>query len=118
MRITESQLRKIIKQEIKTLSEVGEKPDAASGEGTAKLTDQQKKQLNDLTKAAPSTLSGFSKNLKVLASIIDDIDSKAANITSSQLAQYWPQVMAVISSMTSEEKTSSAETSKVTKALG
>jgi len=117
MRITESQLRSIIAKEIENLLEAGETP-TSSGEGTSKLTDQQKKQLNDLSESTPSSLMGFSKNLKVLATIIDDIDTKAANINTSQLAQYWPQIMAVVSSMMSEEKTSSTETSKVAKALG
>lgn len=106
MRITEAQLRKIIREEI------------SSAEGTSKLTDQQKKQLNDLSKSAPSNLAGYSKNLKMLAAIIDDIDPKAANIDTTQLKQYWSQVMAVIANMTSEEKTSASDTAKVTKALG
>jgi hypothetical protein len=117
MRITESQLRSIILQEIQGLFEAEESA-ALSGEGASKLTDQQKKQLNDLAKSAPSSLSGFSKSLKALATIVDDIDPKAANINASQLAQYWPQIMAIVSSMMSEEKTSSTETSKVAKALG
>jgi len=106
MRITESQLRKIIREEL------------TSAEGTSKLTDQQKKQLNDLSKSAPSNLASFSKNLKVLAAIIDDIDPKAAAIDATQLKQYWTQTMAIVSSMMSEEKTSTSDTAKVTKALG
>jgi hypothetical protein len=118
MKITERQLRKIIREELEGQVAEAEKDSTASSEESASnLTDQQKKQLNDLSKSPPTSLAGFSKNLKLLAGIIDDIDAKAANINSSQLGQYWPQVMSVISKMMSEEKTSSTETGKVAKAL-
>ena len=118
MKITESQLRRIIREELENQVVEAEKDPAASSEESASsLTDQQKKQLNDLSKNVPTSLDGFSKNLKILAGIIDDIDEKAANINSSQLGQYWPQVMSIVSSMMSEEKTSSTETGKVAKAL-
>lgn len=106
MRITEEQLRKIIKEELEAAA------------GTSKLTDQQKKQLNDLSKSAPSSLASFSKNLKTLSTIIDDIDPKVANINTSQLTQYWSQMMAIAADMMSEEKTSASATAKITKALG
>jgi|GEM_PF-3323671 len=118
MRLSESQLRKIILKEVNNLLEADEVGKAPSAQSTSKLSEQQKKQLNDLTKSSPTSLQGFSKNLKLLASIIDDIDPKSANISSSQLGQYWPQVMAVVANMVSEEKTSSSETAKVAKTLG
>lgn len=118
MRLTESQLRKIILEEVNNLFEADEVGKASTAQSASKLSEQQKKQLNDLTKSAPTSLQGFSKNLKVLASIIDDIDAKFANISSSQLGQYWPQIMAVVANMVSEEKTSSSETAKVAKTLG
>ena len=120
MKITESQLRKIIREELESQVVEAEKDPAtvSSEDSASSLTDQQKKQLNDLSKNSPTSLAGFSKNLKTLAGIIDDIDSKAANINSSQLGQYWPQIMSVVSKMMSEEKTSSTETGKVAKALG
>lgn len=114
--ITRTRLRQIISEELSAILEAGEEP--AVGAGGSKLSDQQKNQLNALASAAPSSLSGFSKNLKVLAGIIDKIDPKAANLNTSQLAQYWTQTMAVVKGMMSDEKTSSSETSKVTKALG
>ena len=119
MKITEQQLRKIIREELEGQVVEAEKDSKAtsSKESLSGLTDQQKKQLNDLSKSPPTSLAGFSKNLKVLAGIIDNIDAKAANINSSQLGQYWPQIMSIVSSMMSEEKTSSSETGKIAKAL-
>lgn len=118
MKITESQLRRIIAEEVNDLFEDVNAGQTSTAQSTSKLSEQQKKQLSDLTKSLPSSLQAFSTNLKVLASIINKIDSKSANINTSQLGQYWPQIMAVISNMVSEEKTSSSETAKVTRALG
>ena len=86
--------------------------------GQSKLTDQQKDLLNKLAQNPPTNLAGFVSNLKKLATIVDDIDTSGANLGGTQFTQYWTQIMAIISSMMSEEKTSSADTSKVKKALG
>lgn len=85
--------------------------------GQSKLTDQQKNSLNTLAQNPPKTLGGFVSNLKNLAAIVKAIVPSAANLDAIQLEQYWTQIMAIIGSMMSEEKTSSADTSKVKKAL-
>jgi hypothetical protein len=86
--------------------------------GQSKLTDEQKKSLNQLAQDAPTNLVDFVSNLKKLAAIVNAIDPSGANLGGTQLTQYWAQIMAIIGSMMSEEKTSSADTSKVKKALG
>lgn len=118
MRITELQLRSIIKEELQSLLEINDDGASATSASVSKLPEAEKNKLVKLSETAPSNLTSFSANLKALAAIIDGIDPKAAAIDTSQLKQYWTQIMTVIDSMISKEKTSTTDTAKVAKALG
>jgi hypothetical protein len=114
MRITEKQIRQIIREEI--LREANGDQEQAP-EAIMSLTSSEKSTLQKALDAEPASLPAFATNLKSLSSVIDDLGKKEANITSAQLQQYWKQLIAVIKSMMSAEKTSSSVTSKVTKAV-
>lgn len=116
MKITASQLRRIVKEELNRLHEAEDTP--ADAAGASSLTDQQKKKLKAFTNNPPTGLNAFAVSMKTLGSILGDIDEKSANINSEQVKKYFMQVMAIVDSMMSEKKTTSAETAKVTKAVG
>lgn len=112
--LSTSRLLTIIREEISKMNEA-EAPEAVGG--ASGLSDMEKKKLESFKTNSPSSLSQFSSGLKNLGAILSDIDEKAANLNSSQLQNYWKQLMAIVDSMMSEEKTSSTETSKVSKAI-
>lgn len=116
MKITASQLRRIVKEELNRLHEAEDTP--ADSAGASSLTDQQKKKLKAFANNPPTGLNAFAVSMKTLGSILGDIDEKSANINSEQVKKYFMQVMAIVDSMMSEKKTTSAETAKVTKAVG
>ena len=113
MRLTVKILRNLIQEQIALINEDGSDNLA----GSSGLTDQQKKKLQYFSSAPPSSLSSFSSSMKTLGSILGEIDEKAANINSGQIKLYFMQIMKIVESMMSEDKTSSAETSKITKAI-
>jgi len=113
--LSTSRLRTIIREEISRMAEA-EATEAGDG-GKVGLSDVEKKKLESFKTNSPSSLSQFSTGVKNLGAILSDIDEKAANLNSSQLQNYWKQLMAIVDSMMSEEKTSSTETSKVSKAI-
>ena len=117
MKITEAQLRQIVKSELFRLHEA-EKETAASQEGAAGLSDQQKKKLKAFAASPPSNLSGFATSMKTLGGILGEIDEKAANLNGGQIKMYFTQIMEIVDSMMSDKKTSSSETAKVAKAVG
>lgn len=118
MKITETRLRRIIRDEMRRLQEDATSDTGGSAGSASKLTDQQKKKLQAFADQPPSSLSSFSASLKTLGAILGEIDEKAANLNSAQIKMYFTQIMQVVDAMMSEKKTSSSETSKVGKALG
>lgn len=112
MKLTSSQLRRIINEEIQRLVENDDEQAGASD-----LSDMQKKKLQKLSQSPPSSLGGFAMAMKELGAILGDVDEKAANLNSQQLGQYFTQIMKIVGGMMSEKKTSSSETAKVSKAL-
>ena len=109
---TESRLRRQIREHVKRLLE----NDAAAQGGASGFTPAEIKKLKGLNDSPPGNLSGFATSIKTLGGILGDIDEKTANLNSAQIKMYFEQIMKIVNGMTSDKKTSSAETAKVAKA--
>lgn len=122
MKLTNALLKRLIAEEKERMMnelEGTSSSDAVDTQASASsLTDQQKKKLKSFTASPPTNLSGFSTAMKTLGTILGEIDEKSANLNSGQIKMYFTQIMEIVDGMMSEKKTTSSETSKISKVVG